>query len=60
MAQSVECINKGIFQHFKSFTSSLRSLVYLFIIERANGQFTGEQVFSEANCLLSRFAGLAR
>ena len=32
MAQSLECINEGFFEHFKSFISSLHSLVYLFII----------------------------
>ena len=51
MAQTVECINEGFFQHFKSFTSGLHSLVYLLIISRENGQFTGWQVCSEANFL---------
>ena len=32
MAQSLERINEGFFEHFKSFISSLHSLVYLFII----------------------------
>ena len=32
MAQSLECINEGFFEYFKSFISSLHSLVYLFII----------------------------
>ena len=32
MAQSLECVNEGFFEYFKSFISSLHSLVYLFII----------------------------